>query len=155
MPFTKTHKKIKNTLIFPHPPAFSSLLSRMPHPVTLHLANHYTEYLAFSTPEWAGSPSLWSPGALKPSQGRKLARHASPSSSEEEMHILLTRAQTQLTFSFLFSSPFQELIEVDSEVVFELAAYILQVSARFRFMLPCTALNLFICQIHSGCKKVP
>lgn len=35
--------------------------------------------------------------------------------------------QTQLSFS-LFSSPFKELIEVDSEVVFELAAYILQVS---------------------------
>lgn len=31
------------------------------------------------------------------------------------------------SFSFLFSTSFKELIEVDSEVVFELAAYILQV----------------------------
>lgn len=37
---------------------------------------------------------------------------------------------TPLSFSFLFSPPFKELIEVDSEVVFELAAYILQVSTR-------------------------
>lgn len=98
LPFTKSRKRIKVTLMLPLPPAFSSLLPRnpfMPHPVMLHLPNHYSGYLALSTSEWAGSPSLWSPGAqgtLWSLARRKLALHASPSSSQSEMCVLLSGA---------------------------------------------------------------
>lgn len=131
LPFTKSHTKIK--LIPPLPPAFSSLLPRE----SLHATSSYASltnalHQIFGFFHiWVGrfSPPVVFPSTgntLKPSQGRKLAQHASPCSSQEEMYVLLTVAQ--LSFSFLLSSPFKELIEVDSEVVFELAAYILQVS---------------------------
>lgn len=131
--FTKSHTKIKLTLIPPLPPAFSSLLPRE----SLHATSSYAS-LTNALHQIFGFFHIWvgrfSPpfvftstgNTLKPSQGRKLAQHASPCSSQEEMYVLLTVAQ--LSFSFLLSSPFKELIEVDSEVVFELAAYILQVS---------------------------
>lgn len=53
----------------PDPPHSTCLLllppkkPLMPHWVMLHLPGCHAEYLAFSTSEWAGSDSLWSPGA--------------------------------------------------------------------------------------------
>lgn len=131
--FTKSHQKIKCTLNLPLPPVFSSLLPQE----SLHATSSYASLT--NTLHWIfGFFHIWvgrfslpfvsrsTGNTLNPSQGRKLALHASPCNSQGEMYVFITAAQ--LSFSFLFSSPFKELIEVDSEVVFELAAYILQVS---------------------------
>lgn len=158
--FTKSHKRIKCTLILPLAPVFSSLLPQE----SLHATSSYASLT--STLHWIfGFFHIWvgrfslpfvsrsTGNTLKPSQGRKLALHASPCSSQEEMYVLLTAAQ--LSFFFLFSSPFKELIEVDSEVVFELAAYILQVSTHFsHLVLPRAALTVLIYQIHNVCVEM-